>query len=87
MWLGELHNEASLQLLLSAAGGCCRHKAAPSFVRRILELLVEISVSRGGAAGLLIHNLAQELWLPLSDVAGQFLLNTVKNFFGLGGFL
>lgn len=67
-WLTELHSEATLQLLLSACGNCCRHKAAPSFVRRILQLLVEVAASASGSASLLVHDLAREVWLPLSDL-------------------
>jgi len=68
IWLSELHRESALQLLLSAAGTCCRHKAAPSFVGRILQLLIGVAATPSGSAALLLHELAQELWLPLSDL-------------------
>jgi len=67
-WLAEVHSEASLQLLVTAAGSCCRHKAAPSLVSRILELLVEVAGSNSGATALLNHPLDQQIWLPLSDL-------------------
>jgi len=67
-WLGELHREASVQLLLSAVSTCCRHKVAPHFVKKIFCLLQEISSSQSGTAALLTHELSQQIWLPLSDL-------------------
>ena len=67
-WLAELHHEASIQLLLGAASTCCKHKAAPHFVRKIFQLLLEIASSQSGTSSLLCHELAQMIWLPLSDL-------------------
>eukprot|EP00090_Calanus_glacialis_P005097 TRINITY_DN13917_c0_g1_i1.p1 TRINITY_DN13917_c0_g1~~TRINITY_DN13917_c0_g1_i1.p1 ORF type:complete len:1697 (-),score=641.63 TRINITY_DN13917_c0_g1_i1:67-5157(-) len=71
VWMGALHREASMQLLLSAAGACCRNRAAPSFVLSILSLLVEVASTQAGVACLLLQDLARDLWLPLSDLPMQ----------------
>jgi hypothetical protein len=71
VWMSALHKEASMQLLLSAAGACCRNFAAPSFVLSILSLLVEVASSTAGVSCLLLQDLARELWLPLSDLPMQ----------------
>ncbi len=67
-WLTELHHEASLQLLLGAASTCCKHKVAAQFVHKVFQLLLEIAASQSGTASLLCHELAQLIWLPLSDL-------------------
>ena len=72
MWLSALHTEATLQLLLSAAGACLRQRAAPSWLRRLLQLMGEIAAKPRGAAALLAHDLAQQLWLPLAHAAGIY---------------
>ena len=72
MWLSALHTEATLQLLLSAAGACLRQRAAPSWLRRLLQLMGEIAAKPRGAAALLAHDLAQQLWLPLAAAAGIY---------------
>eukprot|EP00092_Neocalanus_flemingeri_P011668 GFUD01012572.1.p1 GENE.GFUD01012572.1~~GFUD01012572.1.p1 ORF type:complete len:1697 (+),score=556.35 GFUD01012572.1:89-5179(+) len=71
VWMAALHREASIQLLISAAGACCRNRAAPSFVLSILSLLVEVASTKGGTACLLLQELARDLWLPLSDLPLQ----------------
>jgi len=71
VWMAALHREASIQLLLSAAGACCRNSAAPSFVLSILSLLVEVASTTAGVACLLLQDLARDLWLPLSDLPMQ----------------
>jgi len=68
VWMAALHREASMQLLLSAAGACCRNRAAPSFVLSILSLLVEVASTTAGSACLLLQELARDLWLPMSDL-------------------
>jgi len=71
VWMSALHREATMQLLLSAAGACCRNSAAPSFVLSILSLLVEVASTTTGVACLLLQDLARDLWLPLSDLPVQ----------------
>ena len=71
VWMSAMHKEATMQLMLSAAGACCRNTAAPSFVLSILSLLVEIGSTTAGVACLLLQDLARDLWLPLSDLPMQ----------------
>ena len=71
VWLAALHSHCALQLLLSAAGACTRYAAAPSFVTAIFSLLIEVSSCGPGTAALLLQDLAREVWLPLSDLAGS----------------
>ena len=68
VWLSGLHHHCSLQLLLSAAGACTRHAAAPSFVTAIVNLLIEICSCLPGVSAVLLQDLARDLWLPLSDL-------------------
>ena len=68
VWLSGLHHHCSLQLLLSAAGACTRHAAAPSFVTAIINLLIEICSCLPGVSAVLLQDLARDLWLPLSDL-------------------
>ena len=65
-WLGALHREAGLQLLLAAAGWLCRAGAAPVLARALLQLLADIAGQEGGAGALLLQDLAGEVWLPLA---------------------
>jgi len=71
VWLNALHREAGVQLLLSAAGACCRNMAAPSLVTSILCLLVEIANTTAGVACLLLQDLPTLLWMPLADLPLQ----------------
>lgn len=66
--LSALHREASIPLLLSAVGACCRAQTASSLVLSILPLLLEVGSSASGATCLLLQDLARDLWLPLSDL-------------------
>jgi hypothetical protein len=70
-WQRELHRESVLQLLLSAVSACCRHRAAPSFVLRILRLLAAVAGTSSGTAALLLHELPRDVWLPLADLPGK----------------
>ena len=65
-WLPPLHHHATTALLLSAAGACCKARVAPSLTLSTLALLLEVSSTPQGAASLLLHELARDLWLPVS---------------------
>ena len=67
-WLPALHRNAALALLLSAVGACCRARVAPSFTLSTLSLLLEVASAAQGASALLVHDLARDVWLPLSSL-------------------
>jgi hypothetical protein len=68
VWYSVVHHHVLVQSLLSRLHHSLRRQADSDLVQTVLGLLISVGKSEPGCGALLSSDLAQMLWLPLSDV-------------------